>query len=61
MVYFANLCVNRRGSLCDMGPFSGQVAGLVKETKPAAEILHDMVEEAADILTRKLPETVIVE
>ena len=31
-----------------------------KEIKPAAEILNDMVEQAADILTRKLPETVIV-
>lgn len=41
-----------------MGPFSGQVAGLIKEIKPAAEILNDMVEEAADILARKLPETV---
>lgn len=43
-----------------MGPFSGQVSGLIKEIKPAAEILEDMVEEAADILTRKLPESVIV-
>ena len=41
------------------GPFSGQVSGLISEIKPAAEILNDMVEEAADILTRKLPETVI--
>jgi nitronate monooxygenase len=41
-----------------MGPFSGQVAGLIKEIKPAADILNDMVEEAADILTRKLRETV---
>ena len=43
-----------------MGPFSGQVSGLIKEIKPAAEILNDMVEEAADILTRRLPETVTV-
>jgi len=42
-----------------MGPFSGQVSGLIREIKPAAEILDDMVEEAVDILTRKLPETVI--
>ena len=42
-----------------MGPFSGQVSGLIKEIKPAAEILNDMVEEAVDILTRILPETVI--
>ena len=36
----------------------GQVVGLIKEIKPAAAILEDMVEEAADILTRKLPERV---
>jgi NAD(P)H-dependent flavin oxidoreductase YrpB (nitropropane dioxygenase family) len=42
-----------------VGPFAGQVAGLIKEIKPAAQILGDMVEEAADILTRRLPESVI--
>jgi len=42
-----------------MGPFAGQVVGLIKEIKPAAAILEDMVEEAAEILTRKLPERVI--
>jgi nitronate monooxygenase len=41
-----------------VGPFAGQVSGLIKEIKPAAEILRDMVEEAVDILTRRLPETV---
>jgi len=43
-----------------IGPFAGQVAGLIKEIKPATEILEDMVEEAADILTRQLPERVTV-
>lgn len=43
-----------------MGPFSGQVAGLITEIKPAAQILADMVEEAVDILSRRLPESVIV-
>jgi NAD(P)H-dependent flavin oxidoreductase YrpB (nitropropane dioxygenase family) len=42
-----------------MGPFAGQVVGLIKEIKPAAQILEDMVEEAAEILTRKLPERVV--
>jgi NAD(P)H-dependent flavin oxidoreductase YrpB (nitropropane dioxygenase family) len=42
-----------------MGPFAGQVVGLIKEIKPAAKILEDMVEEAAEILTRRLPERVI--
>ena len=43
-----------------MGPFSGQVSGLIDEIKPAAQIVEDMVEEAADILGRKLPESVVV-
>jgi nitronate monooxygenase len=42
-----------------MGPFSGQVSGLIREIKPAAQILQDMVEEAVDVLTRKLPESVV--
>jgi nitronate monooxygenase len=42
-----------------MGPFSGQVSGLIKEIKPAGEVLEDMVEEAVDVLTRRLPEAVI--
>jgi len=42
-----------------MGPFSGQVAGLIQEIKPAAQIVQDMVEQAVDILTRRLPETVV--
>jgi len=41
-----------------VGPFSGQVSGLINEIKPAGEILRGMVEEAVDILTRKLPEGV---
>ncbi|MCG6911821.1 MAG: nitronate monooxygenase [Deltaproteobacteria bacterium] len=43
-----------------MGPFSGQVSGLIKEIKPAAVILEEMVEEAADILARKLPADVMI-
>ncbi|MBW1709512.1 MAG: nitronate monooxygenase [Deltaproteobacteria bacterium] len=42
-----------------MGPFSGQVSGLIDEIKPAAQVVEDMVEEAVDILTRRLPESVI--
>jgi NAD(P)H-dependent flavin oxidoreductase YrpB (nitropropane dioxygenase family) len=44
-----------------MGPFSGQVAGLITEIKPAAQVVEEMVEEAVDILTRRLPESVIAE
>jgi NAD(P)H-dependent flavin oxidoreductase YrpB (nitropropane dioxygenase family) len=42
-----------------MGPFAGQVVGLIKEIKPAAKILEDMVEETVEILTRKLPDQVV--
>jgi len=41
-----------------IGPFAGQISGLIDEIKPAAEILMDMVEGAVDILCRKLPERV---
>ena len=41
-----------------MGPFAGQVSGLITEIKPAAQIVEDMVEEAVDILTRRLSENV---
>ncbi len=44
-----------------IGGFAGQVSGIVKEIKPAGQVLEDMVEEAADILTKKLPESVTVE
>jgi len=37
---------------------AGQVSGLLTESRPAAAILHDMVNGAADILARKLPATV---
>ncbi|MGQ9655591.1 MAG: NAD(P)H-dependent flavin oxidoreductase [Thermodesulfobacteriota bacterium] len=43
-----------------VGVFAGQISGLIREIKPAQEVLWDMVEEAADILTRRLPESVIV-
>jgi NAD(P)H-dependent flavin oxidoreductase YrpB (nitropropane dioxygenase family) len=38
--------------------FAGQVSGLIHEIKPAARVVEEMVEQAVDILTRKLPETV---
>lgn len=41
-----------------VAPFSGQVSGLIKEIKPAAEVLADMVAETVDILTNKLPANV---
>jgi hypothetical protein len=41
-----------------VGPFSGQVSGLIKEIKPAAEVLADIVEETVEILTQKMPENI---
>jgi nitronate monooxygenase len=43
-----------------IGPFAGQVSGLIKEIKPAGEVLQDMVEEAVDILGRGLAENVTI-
>ncbi len=42
-----------------VGPFAGQISGLIKEVKPAAEILMDMVTQAVDILTTTLMENVV--
>jgi len=44
-----------------IGGFAGQVSGLIKEIKPASQVMEELVEEAADILTKKLPESVTVE
>jgi nitronate monooxygenase len=63
-VFFASALAemfNRAEKREYMGPFSGQVAGLITEIKPAAQIVEEMVEEAVDILTRRLPESVIAE
>jgi len=44
-----------------IGGFAGQASGMIHEIKPAGEVLLDMVEQAADILTHKLPESVKAE
>ncbi len=41
------------------GP-AGQISGIIDQVKPAAQVLEEMVEEAADILARRLPESVTV-
>ncbi len=51
---------NRAGNVEYIGPFAGQVSGLIHEIEPAARIVESMVEEAADILMRRLPESVTV-
>lgn len=50
---------NRANKVEYIGPFAGQISGLITEIKPAAKVVEEMVEEAVDILTRRLPETVI--
>ncbi|MCJ7683783.1 MAG: nitronate monooxygenase, partial [Desulfobacteraceae bacterium] len=42
-----------------VGGLAGQVSGLIHEIKPAKQVLEEMVEEAVDILTRRMPEDVI--
>jgi len=41
-----------------VGGLAGQVSGIIHEIKPAKQVLEDMVEEAVDILTRRLPQNV---
>jgi nitronate monooxygenase len=41
-----------------VGPFAGQVSGMITEIKPAGKILEEMVEGAVDILINKLPKRV---
>ena len=50
---------HKAGKFDFVGPFSGQVSGLIHEIRPAGEILMGMVEEAVEILSLTLPETVI--
>ena len=42
-----------------VGGLAGQVSGLIRDIRPARQVLEDMVEEAVDILTRKLPASVV--
>ena len=41
-----------------VGGLAGQVSGIIKEIKPARQVVEEMVDEAVEILTRKLPEDV---
>jgi len=42
-----------------VGGLAGQISGLIKEIKPARQVLEEMVEETVEILTRRLPQNVI--
>jgi NAD(P)H-dependent flavin oxidoreductase YrpB (nitropropane dioxygenase family) len=44
-----------------IGGLAGQVSGLIHDIKPARQVVEEMVEEAVDILTRKLPASVVAE
>ena len=50
---------HKAGKFEYVGPFSGQVSGLIDEIKPAREVVEEMVAEAVEILSRRLPETVV--
>jgi NAD(P)H-dependent flavin oxidoreductase YrpB (nitropropane dioxygenase family) len=50
--------IRKAGRLELMMNAAGQVSGMMTAVRPAADILHDMVQGAADILARRLPATV---
>ena len=41
-----------------VGGLAGQVSGIIKDIKPAAQVLEEMVAETVDILKHKLPQAV---
>ncbi len=41
-----------------VGGLAGQISGIIKEIKPARQVLKEMVEETVDILSRRLPQNV---
>lgn len=47
--------LNQAGKSDYVGPFAGQVSGLIGEIKPAARIVEEMVAETVDILTSRMP------
>ena len=42
-----------------VGGLAGQVSGLIQEIKPAKQVVEEMVEEAVEIFTQRLPRDVI--
>jgi NAD(P)H-dependent flavin oxidoreductase YrpB (nitropropane dioxygenase family) len=43
-----------RGDIDSMDLLAGQSVGLVREIKPAGQIVHELVEEARQIIARRL-------
>ena len=39
--------------------FCGQIMGMIKEIKPSAKIVEEMVADAIEILNRRLPAEVV--
>lgn len=54
-------CFLKAGKEEYVAGFAGQVSGLIREIKPAREVLLEMVDEAADILSRKLRSEVVIQ
>ncbi len=48
----------KANKISHVGGLAGQVSVLIDEIKPARQVLEEMVEEAVDILTKKLPQNV---
>lgn len=44
-----------------VGGFAGQISGIIHEIKPARQVVEEMVEQACDILARRLPGSVQVQ
>ncbi|RJP84636.1 MAG: nitronate monooxygenase, partial [Desulfobacteraceae bacterium] len=42
-----------------VGGLAGQISGLIKEIKPAGQLLEELVEETVEILSRRLPGEVV--
>lgn len=43
-----------------VGGLAGQISGIISEIKPAGTVLEEMVAEAVDILSRRLPQQVVL-
>lgn len=43
-----------------VGGFAGQISGIIREIKPAGQVLEDMVQETVEILTRGIPQRIIL-
>ena len=42
-----------------VGGLAGQVSGIIKEIKPTAQMLEDIIAKTVEILTKRLPESIV--